>query len=69
MVYGSEQEVEAGDDAGTTARVNPVWEAGNLGGGPQAGVKPVQWANGGVADTNPYLHNATHPVILLECHQ
>ena len=61
-IYGPEQYGPHADDAGTTERVNPVWALGNL--GQLAGnVRPVVHEGEGVADFNPLLSNATHPVI------
>ena len=61
-IYGPEQYGPHADDAGATERVNPVWALGNL--GQLAGyVWPVVHEGEGVADFNPLLSNATHPVI------
>lgn len=49
------------DDATSTERAYLTWSAGNLGAG--ASSKPVIHEPDGVSDYNPYLSNATHPVV------
>jgi hypothetical protein len=65
MVYGPEEYKPMADDAGTTDRVNSVWNAGNLGSGANQGgnVKPVNWSTGAIDPSNTYLNNPTHPVL------
>jgi hypothetical protein len=60
-VYGQERYVVFADDAATTERIYNVWNAGNLGFGTSS--RPVVHEPGGVADFNPFLNNANHPVI------
>jgi hypothetical protein len=61
-VYGSDQNGLQNDDGGTTERAFPVWSTGNLGFGPAS--KPVIHESDGVSPNNPYLNNASHPVVM-----
>jgi hypothetical protein len=60
-VYGPTDNTVFQDDAATTERANSIWAAGNLGFG--TSVRPAVHEDDGVSDFNPFLNNASHPVI------
>jgi hypothetical protein len=60
-IYGPEESTTFQDDAATSLRVHPTHYAGNLGAGGSA--RPVVHESDGVADSNPFLDNATHDVL------
>jgi Subtilase family len=57
-IYGPQDYRTHGDDAATTLRTHKVWPF-NKGVGTRIAVNEP----GGVSDTNPFLNNATHPVV------
>jgi serine protease AprX len=62
FIYGPDENTHNNDDSGTTEEAFPVWMSGNLGFGMTS--RPVIHEDDGVASFNPYLNNASHPVIL-----
>ena len=60
-IYGPSENANFQDDSATTERANTIWANGNLGFGVSS--RPVVHESDGVSDTNPYLNNASHPVI------
>src|SRR6266542_1507010 len=60
-IYGPENYTLFQDDSSTTERVNPIWANGNLGFGTSS--RPAVHEPDGVSDVNPFLNNASHPVI------
>jgi hypothetical protein len=60
-IYSVEEHQMFEDDAATTERAYRVWQLGNFGAG--ASSRPVVHEPDGIADFNPYLNNATHPVV------
>lgn len=61
MIYGSTENARFQDDAATTERAYPVWQAGNLGFSTSS--RPIIHEDDGVAEFNPYLGNANHAVV------
>lgn len=66
-IYGPEEYTLLLDDAGTTLKAYWVWGGGYTGlwggGNTGAGTRVAVNEPGGVSDTNPFLNNATHPVV------
>jgi len=60
-IYGPTDYTVFQDDAGTTERAFSIWASGNLGFGTSS--RPAVHEPDGVSDINPFLNNATHPVI------
>jgi hypothetical protein len=60
-IYGPASYSLVQDDAATTEEANSIWAAGNLGFGTSS--RPAVNEPDGVSDANPYLNNASHPVI------
>jgi hypothetical protein len=60
-IYGPAEYTHFQDDAATTERANWIWAIGNLGFGTSS--RPAVHEPDGVSDTNPFLNNASHPVI------
>jgi Subtilase family len=60
-IYGPTENTTFQDDAATTERANFVWAIGNKGFGTSS--RPAVHEDDGVSDINPFLNNATHPVI------
>jgi Subtilase family len=60
-IYGPEKYRLFQDDSATTERANSIWATGNLGFGTSS--RPAVHEPDGVSDTNPFLSNASHPVL------
>jgi hypothetical protein len=58
-LYAQDRNRQMLDDSATTSRSYRVWAGGNLG----AGTRFAVHEDDGISDSNPYLNNATHPVI------